>query len=82
MATSQPVKKIAILGGGIGSLTTAFALTSRRNWREHYEITVYQMGWRLGGKGASGRNGEPGTETGSRSTASTSGWASTTTPSR
>ena len=60
MATSQPVKKIAILGGGIGSLTTAFALTSRRNWRERYEITVYQMGWRLGGKGASGRNGEPG----------------------
>ncbi len=25
-----------------------------------YEITVYQMGWRLGGKGASGRNLAPG----------------------
>jgi uncharacterized protein with NAD-binding domain and iron-sulfur cluster len=60
MPASQPLKKIAILGGGLGSLTTAFALTSRRNWREHYEITVYQMGWRLGGKGASGRNPEPG----------------------
>ena len=59
MPASQPVKKIAIFGGGLGSLTTAFALTSRRNWREHYEITVYQMGWRLGGKGASGRNPEP-----------------------
>ena len=60
MSPSQPVKKIAILGGGLGSLTTAFALTSQRDWRSRYEITVYQMGWRLGGKGASGRNGEPG----------------------
>jgi uncharacterized protein with NAD-binding domain and iron-sulfur cluster len=60
MPASQPVKKIAILGGGLGSLTTAFALTSRRNWQKQYEITVYQMGWRLGGKGASGRNPEPG----------------------
>ncbi len=60
MSPSQPVQKIAILGGGLGSLTTAFALTSRRDWRSRYEITVYQVGWRLGGKGASGRNGEPG----------------------
>jgi len=61
MSSSQPVKKkIAILGGGLASLTTAFALTSQRDWRSRYEITVYQMGWRLGGKGASGRNGEPG----------------------
>ena len=56
MSSSQPVKKkIAILGGGLASLTTAFALTSQRDWRSRYEITVYQMGWRLGGKGASGR---------------------------
>lgn len=60
MSASQPIKKIAILGGGLGSLTTAFALTSRRDWRNRYEITVYQMGWRLGGKGTSGRNGESG----------------------
>jgi uncharacterized protein with NAD-binding domain and iron-sulfur cluster len=60
MSPSQPIKKIAILGGGLGSLTTAFALTSQRDWRSRYEITVYQVGWRLGGKGASGRNAEPG----------------------
>ena len=52
------VQKIAVLGGGIGALGTVFALTSKRGWRKRYEITVYQMGWRLGGKGASGRNQE------------------------
>jgi uncharacterized protein with NAD-binding domain and iron-sulfur cluster len=51
-----PKQKIAVLGGGIGSLSTVFGLTSQPNWQELYDITVYQMGWRLGGKGASGRN--------------------------
>lgn len=49
-------QKIAILGGGAGALAAAFGLTSRPDWQDHYEITVYQLGWRLGGKGASGRN--------------------------
>jgi hypothetical protein len=52
-------KKIVILGGGVGALTTAFQLTDpeqERNWKDCYDITVYQLGWRLGGKGASGRN--------------------------
>ena len=48
--------KIAVLGGGMGSLAAVFALTDRPGWRERYDITVYQLGWRLGGKGASGRN--------------------------
>ncbi len=48
--------KIAILGGGAGALTAAFYLTQRPEDRERYELTVYQLGWRLGGKGASGRN--------------------------
>jgi len=51
-------KKIAILGGGVGAMTAAFAITETPNWSDLYEITVYQMGWRLGGKGASGRNPE------------------------
>jgi uncharacterized protein with NAD-binding domain and iron-sulfur cluster len=45
-------EKIAILGGGIGSLTAAYELAVQ----DRYDITVYQMGWRLGGQGASGRN--------------------------
>ena len=48
--------KIAILGGGIGAMTAAFHLTADPAWRERREVTVYQLGWRLGGKGASGRN--------------------------
>lgn len=46
-------EKIAILGGGIASLSAAFALSQAP---QNYAITVYQMGWRVGGKGASGRN--------------------------
>jgi uncharacterized protein with NAD-binding domain and iron-sulfur cluster len=49
-------QKIAILGGGAASLAAAFYLTDQPGWRERYEVTVYQQGWRLGGKGASGRN--------------------------
>lgn len=52
------VEKIAILGGGAGSLAAAYHLTTPADWRERYEITVYQQGWRLGGKGASGRNAQ------------------------
>lgn len=53
--TEQTRKKIAVLGSGAGAMTTVFHLTNTPNWQELYEITVYQMGWRLGGKGASGR---------------------------
>ena len=48
-------EKLVILGGGAAAITAAFEL-SRPGWRERFEsITVYQVGWRLGGKGASGR---------------------------
>lgn len=50
------MQKIAVLGGGIGSLSAVLEITSDPDWRQKYDITVYQMGWRLGGKGASGRN--------------------------
>ena len=46
--------RVAIIGGGCAALTTAFELT-RPEQRGRYEVTVYQLGWRLGGKGASGR---------------------------
>ena len=57
-------RRVAILGGGVGSLSTAFALTSTPELRERYEVTMYSLGWRLGGKGATGRRVEP--EGGSR----------------
>ncbi len=55
----MPREKIAILGGGVGSLITAWELTSTPELRAKYEVTLYQMGWRLGGKGATGRNLDP-----------------------
>ncbi len=56
MGASAPARqKVAILGGGVGAMTAAYALTESPGWKDKYEITVYQMGWRLGGKGASGR---------------------------
>lgn len=49
-------RKIAILGGGVAAITTAMRLTDDANWRSRFEsITLYQLGWRLGGKGATGR---------------------------
>ena len=53
----EPQKpNVVILGGGVGALTAAFYL-SFQDWRSQFSsITVYQQGWRLGGKGASGRN--------------------------
>ena len=48
--------RVAVLGGGPAGLTAAFELTATAELRRRYEVTVYQPGWRLGGKGASGRN--------------------------
>jgi uncharacterized protein with NAD-binding domain and iron-sulfur cluster len=54
---ARPKKqKIAVLGGGISALSAVCAITSQPDWQDRYDITVYQMGFRLGGKGASGRN--------------------------
>jgi uncharacterized protein with NAD-binding domain and iron-sulfur cluster len=53
-------ERIVVLGGGCAAMATVFALTSREGWKERYDITVYQPGWRLGGKGAAGRNAERG----------------------
>lgn len=54
---NQPRKKVVVLGGGAGALTAAFALTDPANIAaDEFDVSVYQMGWRLGGKGASGRN--------------------------
>lgn len=48
-------RRVVILGGGMAGLTTAWELSSGP-WRDELEsITVYQRGWRLGGKGASSR---------------------------
>ena len=39
----------------MAALAAAFELTSQPDWKDKYEVTLYQLGWRLGGKGASSR---------------------------
>jgi uncharacterized protein with NAD-binding domain and iron-sulfur cluster len=60
MSTAQQSRgrkrRIVILGGGVGAMSAAFGLTNYPGWQEHYEVVLYSLGWRLGGKGASGRN--------------------------
>lgn len=46
--------RVAIVGGGCAALSAAFELTQPEQ-QGRYAVTVYQVGWRLGGKGASGR---------------------------
>ena len=57
---TETKRKIAILGGGVGAMTAAYTLASSKDATDRFEITVYQLGWRLGGKGASGRNAAQG----------------------
>jgi uncharacterized protein with NAD-binding domain and iron-sulfur cluster len=53
VSAEHPVK-VAIIGGGCAGVTAAFELT-RPEHAGKYEVTLYQQGFRLGGKGASGR---------------------------
>ncbi|HEY2256485.1 MAG TPA: NAD(P)-binding protein, partial [Variovorax sp.] len=53
MGRDGPIR-VAVIGGGCASITTAFELTQPVH-QGKYQVTVYQQGWRLGGKGASGR---------------------------
>jgi uncharacterized protein with NAD-binding domain and iron-sulfur cluster len=49
-------RQIAIVGGGMAALAAAFELTRTQTLRDRFAVTIYQMGWRLGGKAASGRD--------------------------
>jgi uncharacterized protein with NAD-binding domain and iron-sulfur cluster len=53
VSQESPIR-VAIVGGGCASIAAAFELT-RPEHAGRYRVTLYQMGWRLGGKGASGR---------------------------
>jgi uncharacterized protein with NAD-binding domain and iron-sulfur cluster len=48
-------RKVAVLGAGPAGLAAAFALTRTPELRARYAVTVYQMGWRAGGKSSTGR---------------------------
>jgi len=56
MSEERRREHVAVLGGGPAAMAAAFELTATRQLRERFAVTVYQPGWRLGGKCASGRN--------------------------
>jgi uncharacterized protein with NAD-binding domain and iron-sulfur cluster len=49
-------RRVLILGGGCGGVAAAWALSRTPELRRRFEVTLVQSGWRLGGKGASGRD--------------------------
>ena len=55
MVKASKPQKVAIMGGGMGGLATAYNLSNRPGWQDDFDITIYQLGWRLGGKCASSR---------------------------
>lgn len=50
-------KKVLVLGAGPAGLTAAHGLSNTPELRARYEVHVYQVGWRAGGKVTSGRKG-------------------------
>jgi uncharacterized protein with NAD-binding domain and iron-sulfur cluster len=49
-------RRVLILGGGCGGIAAAWALSRTPALRRRFDVTVVQSGWRLGGKGATGRD--------------------------
>ena len=60
MNSTPPRCRVAIIGGGMAALATAAELLREPGASERFDVTIYQLGWRAGGKGASGRNLEAG----------------------
>lgn len=56
MAASKKKEKIAVLGAGPSALVAAMRLTETKALRDKYDVTIYQQGWRVGGKCATGRD--------------------------
>jgi len=67
MAEPVPTVRVAIVGGGCAGIATAWQLSefarlagesasASTQPQPRFEITVYEQSWRLGGKGASGRD--------------------------
>jgi uncharacterized protein with NAD-binding domain and iron-sulfur cluster len=54
--TNDPRTQVSIIGGGPGGIAAAFWLTSTQALRDRFAVTLWTRGWRLGGKGATGRN--------------------------
>lgn len=54
---TPPARKqhVLILGAGMAGLSAAYELTSYPHWNDLYDVSLYVLGWRVGGKTATGR---------------------------
>ena len=52
--------RVLVLGGGTAGMTAAWQLSCTAERRAAFDVTVASMGWRLGGKGATGRSARHG----------------------
>jgi uncharacterized protein with NAD-binding domain and iron-sulfur cluster len=52
-----PTRKqhVVILGAGMAGLSAAYELTNYPGWSDLYDVSLYVLGWRVGGKTATGR---------------------------
>ena len=48
-------QQVLILGAGMGGLSAAYELTNYPGWNDLYDVSLYVLGWRVGGKTATGR---------------------------
>jgi uncharacterized protein with NAD-binding domain and iron-sulfur cluster len=55
--TQDKKKRIVILGAGPAGLSAAYGLTATPELAALHDITIYQVGWRAGGKCSTGRSG-------------------------
>lgn len=53
----MPKERVIVLGAGPSGLAAAFGLSATPELRERYDVTVFQVGWRAGGKCSTGRYG-------------------------
>jgi uncharacterized protein with NAD-binding domain and iron-sulfur cluster len=53
------MEHVIILGGGMAGLAAAYELSSTPQLQQRFHVTLYQKGWRLGGKCASSRGTHP-----------------------
>lgn len=61
MNAPMPEKvRVVVLGGGVGAMSAAWALSATPALRERFAVTVFTLGHRLGGKGATGRDPDQG----------------------
>jgi uncharacterized protein with NAD-binding domain and iron-sulfur cluster len=53
---SQRAIRVAVLGGGCAGVAAACELSRTPELRQRFQVTLYEASFRLGGKGATGRN--------------------------